>query len=167
MSLWPFRIVLNFLSLLRALQSVKSKQKCLLHFNLLIPVLTVIVTQIYNAEMKYILIPIFIALSSSHSFASQVAECQGEDISGNKSIAHVFLEDGKGRIVITTLSDNANVIETIESATKIKEIGNVLQIWDNIFAMHFSVSKEKPDFPVDAFRDGAFWITDFNCSRVD
>ena len=119
--------------------------------------------------MSYFFITILIALNPSLAFTSQVVECRGEDIFGNKAIAQIFLENNKGRIVITTLSSHPNGTpnETIESNTEIKEAGDVLQIWDNIFLMEFSVSKEKPAFPVDAFRDGAFWITDFTCLRID
>ncbi|KYG66319.1 hypothetical protein AZI86_04490 [Bdellovibrio bacteriovorus] len=103
----------------------------------------------------------------SISFASQVAECHGGDIFGNDALAQIFQEDGHGKIVITSLAHGAP-IEMIESATEI-EVDNagVMHVWNNIFAMDFSVSKDNPAFPVDAFRNGAFWITDFNCHRID
>jgi hypothetical protein len=115
--------------------------------------------------MRNVFFLALVVLSPSLSLASQVVECVGEDIFGSKAVAQIFLEDGRGRIVITSSSKIAQ-IDVVESITKIEDADGVLQIWDNDFAMQFSVSKEQPTFPIDAFRDGAFWVTDFSCQRV-
>lgn len=110
--------------------------------------------------MKQLLLS-FLFFVPSMSFASQVAECHGSDIFGNPTIAQVFADGEANKIFITTS------IDTIESRTKIDGLNtDTLTVYDNDFQMYFTVSLGHPESPVQAFRDGAFFVEDFECIRV-
>lgn len=95
------------------------------------------------------------------SFASQVAECHGSDIFGNAAVAKVIVNNGIEKIIITTK------IDTIESRTRVDGLESEnLVVYDNDFQMHFTVSYEHPESTVQAFRDGAFFVEDFECIRT-
>lgn len=111
--------------------------------------------------MKVVYIGILLFCSvPGMSYGSKVAECHGSDIFGDPTIAEVFFDNGIGKIIITT------TIDTVESSTKVDGLDSeILTVYDNDFRMYFKVSFGHPESPVEAFRDGAFFVEDFECMR--
>ncbi len=94
--------------------------------------------------------------------ASQVIDCHGTDIWNNPVTANIYAENGVGRIVIITN------IDSVESVTLISDVSkNPLEVSRNDFIMEFSVFSGQPTSPVQAFRDGAFFVEDFTCTRLN
>lgn len=108
--------------------------------------------------MKF-LICLLTLLFAQLSAATEVAECLGTaDWDGSQVTANVVSDAVGKRIIIQTH------VDTVESTTAINRIGlDRWEITDNDFRMNFTVKAGEETSPVEAFRDGQFFVEDFAC----
>ena len=101
-------------------------------------------------------------LGPNFCIADQLVECHGTNIWNHEVIAQIFYNNGVGRILMV------DDVVTVESKTSIEGIGTeTLKIFDNDFVMNFSVSSGQETSLVQAFLQGAFYVEDFSCVRVE
>lgn len=112
--------------------------------------------------MKAAIAILFIFGFTQISYAEQVAQCLGTNVSNDHPVtAKVYLENNTGKILLETTDYQ------VESATKVDILSeSTISIYDNDFVMSFEVSREAPTVPVQAFLQGAFFVEDFYCIYV-
>lgn len=108
-------------------------------------------------------VPLIILGFAQLASADQVAQCLGTLVLDNSPVTAKIYSDNKiGRIEIETS------IDTVESEAKVDLSSDLsAAVSGNKFQMNFSVSHGRPISPIQAFRDGAFFVEDFYCVRVN
>jgi hypothetical protein len=100
---------------------------------------------------------------SQFALAGQVAQCLGTLVLDNSPVtAKVYSDNGTGRVMIETPIDTTQSPATVDL-----QPDSTVTIGNNNFQMNFSVSQAKSSSTIQAFRDGAFFVEDFYCIRVN